>query len=109
MWQSSISTVFNLNRLFTTSAAQKEQPLVLLLKPGIYLSRFTSTIINKADGQQVAPHVNKKLTLGAGADLAIRFNVSYNWAFEITNRFVWEHDRAIDGVLSSKQAYDDYT
>ncbi len=109
MWQSSISTVFNLNRLFTTSAAQKEQPLVLLLKPGIYLSRFTSTIINKADGQQVAPHVNKKLTLGAGTDLAIRFNVSYNWAFEITNRFVWEHDRAIDGVLSSKQAYDDYT
>ncbi len=108
LFQSSLNAVFNLNRLFSLSAVQGEQPLVLLLKPGLYLSRFESTIVNKSNGQRVAPKVNRNLTLGAGGDLTLRYNASQNWAFELTNRFIWERDRAIDGVLSAKRAYDDY-
>lgn len=109
VFQTSLNAVLNLNRLFTASATYREYPLELLLKPGVYMSRFSSEIVNKETGEKVAPNVNRSLTFGAGGDLTLRYNASRKWAFELTNRFVWERDRAIDGVLSARRAYDDYT
>lgn len=109
MIQTSVNAVLNLNRLFSLSAARHDQPVVLLLKPGLYLSHFRSTVVDDAGGKTVAPNVNKALTFGAGGDLSVRFNLSSRWGLELTNRFVWEMDRAIDGVQSAKRAYDDYS
>lgn len=108
VFQSSVNAVFNLNRLFSLSAAKKEQRFVLLIKPGLYLSRFDSKVVNRENGERVAPKVNRRFTLGAGGDLTIRYNASKKWTFELTNRFIWERDKAIDGILSSKRAYDNY-
>lgn len=109
MVQTSVNAVLNLNRLFSLSAARHDQPVMLLLKPGLYFSHFKSTVVEDAGGKTVAPNVNKALTFGAGGDLSVRFNLSSRWGLELTNRFIWEMDRAIDGVLSAKRAYDDYS
>ena len=109
MIQTSVNAVLNLNRLFSLSAAHHDQPVVLLLKPGLYFSHFNSRVVDNANGTRVAPDVNKAVTLGAGGDVAVRFNLSSRWGLELTNRFVWEMDRATDGVLSAKRAYDDYS
>ncbi|MDO4770765.1 hypothetical protein [Porphyromonas sp.] len=109
MIQTSINAVLNLNGLFSLSAARYDQPVVLLLKPGLYLSHFSSTIVDASTDKKVAPKVNQDLTFGLGGDLSLRFNLSSKWGLELTNRLVWERDRAIDGVLSAKRAYDDFT
>ena len=106
-WQASLNANLNLTRLFFASAYE-EKPVELWLRPGAYLSSYTAKVVHRETGKVVAPKVNNKFTIGLGGDVAVRFNLSPRWAIEVDNRFIWQHDRSIDGVQSIRRAYDTY-
>lgn len=78
------------------------------MRPGAYLSSYTAKVVHRETGKVVAPKVNNTLTIGLGGDVAVRFNLSPRWAIDVNNRFIWQHDRSIDGVQSIRRAYDSY-
>lgn len=104
-WQASLKLNFNLTRLFYTRR-YTEKPVELWLRPGVYLSQFKSEVRNKETKAVVAVPVNQPLTWGAGADATFRFNLGRYWAFDVTNRIIWERDHTIDGIRNAKMAYD---
>ena len=106
-WQASVNADLNLTRLFFASTYE-EKPVELWLRPGAYLSSYTAKVVHRETGKVVAPKVNNKFTIGLGGDVAVRFNLSPRWAIEVDNRFIWQHDRSIDGVQSIRRAYDTY-
>ncbi len=106
-WQASVNADLNLTRLFFASTYE-EKPVELWLRPGAYLSSYTAKVLHRETGKVVAPNVNNKFTLGLGGDVAVRFNLSPRWAIDVNNRFIWQHDRSIDGVQSIRRAYDSY-
>ncbi len=115
-----VNASFNLTRLFTAKALYGERPVELIVRPGVYLTRFDSKVELAKDAQnlrtketvkegtRVAPKVNRKATLGLGGDVSVRFNLSSRWALDLTNRLVWQRDHAMDGILSAKRAYDSF-
>ena len=106
-WQASVNANLNLTRLFFASVYE-EKPVELWLRPGAYLSSYTAKVVHRETGKVVAPKVNNTLTIGLGGDVAVRFNLSPRWAIDVNNRFIWQHDRSIDGVQSIRRAYDSY-
>lgn len=106
-WQASVNANLNLTRLFFASVYE-EKPVELWLRPGAYLSSYTAKVVHRETGKVVAPKVNNTLTIGLGGDVAVRFNLSPRWAIDVNNRFIWQHDRSIDGVQSVRRAYDSY-
>lgn len=106
-WQASVNANLNLTRLFFASTYE-EKPVELWLRPGAYLSSYTAKVVHRETGKVVAPKVNNTLTIGLGGDVAVRFNLSPRWAIDVNNRFIWQHDRSIDGVQSIRRAYDSY-
>ncbi len=106
-WQASVNANINLTRLFFASVYE-EKPVELWLRPGAYLSSYTAKVVHRETGKVVAPKVNNTLTIGLGGDVAVRFNLSPRWAIDVNNRFIWQHDRSIDGVQSIRRAYDSY-
>lgn len=106
-WQASVNADLNLTRLFFASTYE-EKPVELWLRPGAYLSSYTAKVLHRETGKVVAPNVNNKFTIGLGGDVAVRFNLSPRWAIDVNNRFIWQHDRSIDGVQSIRRAYDSY-
>ena len=106
-WQASVNADLNLTRLFFASTYE-EKPVELWLRPGAYLSSYTAKVVHRETGKVVAPKVNNTLTIGLGGDVAVRFNLSPRWAIDVNNRFIWQHDRSIDGVQSIRRAYDSY-
>lgn len=105
--QLGLKAAFNLNRLFSPKG-YREQAIELWLKPGVWASRFHSHVYQYGGNERIAPHVNKDITLGLGGDLAVRLNLSPRWAVDLTNRFIWEREHAMDGILNAKRAYDSY-
>lgn len=105
--QFSLSAVVNMNRLFHPGY-YTEQPVELLLRPGLYLSNFRSKVVDTRTGEVVAPRINRSLTWGVGTDLSLRFNLHPSWAFDLSARLVWERDHAMDGIENIKRAYDAY-
>ena len=106
-WQASLNANINLTRLFFASVYE-EKPVELWLRPGAYLSSYTAKVVHRETGKVVAPKVNNTFTIGLGGDVAVRFNLSPRWAIDVNNRFIWQHDRSIDGVQSVRRAYDSY-
>ena len=104
-WQASVNADLNLTRLFFASVYE-EKPVELWLRPGAYLSSYTAKVVHRETGKVVAPKVNNTFTIGLGGDVAVRFNLSPRWAIDVNNRFIWQHDRSIDGVQSARRAYD---
>lgn len=106
-WQASLNANINLTRLFFASVYE-EKTVELWLRPGAYLSSYTAKVVHRETGKVVAPKVNNAFTIGLGGDVAVRFNLSPRWAIDVNNRFIWQHDRSIDGVQSIRRAYDSY-
>lgn len=105
--QASVGAVVNVTRLFYPGF-YREKPVEVLVRPGIYLSRFRSEVVDVRTGKVVAPRINRARTWGAGSDLTMRFNLTPRWAIDLTGRFVWERDHTMDGVNNIKRAYDAY-
>ena len=106
-WRGSINAAFNLTRLFY-AGDYTEKVVELWLRPGAYLSKFTSKVYNTTSGEIAAVEINSPVTWGFGGDAALRFNVTKRFSIDLTNRVIWQRDHAVDGIISAKQAYDTY-
>lgn len=105
--QASLQGVFNLNRLFMNVPKDREQFLSVLLKPGIYLQRFSSRAYNTS-GKMVAPHIKTPISIGLGGDLAIHLRLARKWALELNTSLVWASNQELDGIRTMKISHDDY-
>lgn len=105
MWQIGLNAEFNFTRLFYRDA-YTQKPVELWVNPGLYLSQFNSQVYNFKTGKAAAPKVNNKLTVGLGGSVTLRFNVARRLAIDISNAAIWELSHNIDGINSSRRAFD---
>lgn len=100
--------VMNLNRLFVNIPENKEQLFTLLFKPAVYALSFRSNLKNISDNEPAGPKANIPVSLGAGADLAMRLQLARPVTLEISAGGIWISDPRFDAIRTVKTAKDDY-
>lgn len=77
-WEVSLQAVFNFNRLFGHVPEGREQPISLLVKPGIYLQKFHAQAHSLSDKSRISPK-QRPLSIGLGGDLAVHLHLRKSW------------------------------
>lgn len=106
-WETSLQAVFNFNRLFTRIPEGREQPVSLLVKPGIYLQKFHAQACSLDGHDEVAPQ-QRPLSIGLGGDLALHFALTQEFALELNSGLVWVSKREFDGIRTVRRSHDDF-
>ena len=106
-WEASLQAVFNLNRLFGRVPEGYEQPVSLLIKPGIYLQKYHAQAHFLNDKSRIAPE-QRPLSIGLGGDLAIHFALTRKLGLEISSGLVWVNKREFDGIRTIRRSHDDF-
>ena len=106
-WETSLQAVFNFNRLFTRIPEGREQPVSLLVKPGIYLQKFHAQARSLDEKKEVAPGL-RPLSVGLGGDIALHFALAQNLALELSSGLVWVSKREFDGIRTVRRSHDDF-
>ncbi len=106
-WETSLQAVFNFNRLFTRIPEGREQPVSLLVKPGIYLQKFHAQACSLDGHDEVAPQ-QRPLSIGLGGDLALHFALTQELALELNSGLVWVSKREFDGIRTVRRSHDDF-
>lgn len=106
-WEGSLQAVLNLNRLFMRVPEGREQPVTLLMKPGIYLQKFSAAARDLGFKERIAPK-QSPLSVGLGGDVALHIALNRSLALELSSGLVWVSKRNFDGVRTVRRAHDDF-
>ena len=106
-WEVSLQAVFNFNRLFGHVPEGREQPISLLVKPGIYLQKFHAQAHSLSDKSRISPK-QRPLSIGLGGDLAVHFALTQKLGLEISSGLVWVNKREFDGIRTIRHSHDDF-
>lgn len=106
-WETSLQAVFNFNRLFTRIPERREQPVSLLVKPGIYLQKYNAQAHLLEDKSRVAPK-QRPLSVGLGGDIAVHFALTQKLGLELSSGLIWVSKRNLDGVRTIRRSHDDF-
>ncbi len=88
----------NLLNLFRRSDGDRRWALIAA--PGIYLQHFSSTVKRRSDDSRFAEGVGKKVDLGLGGDLAVRYRINPHLDAQVKGGMIWIRNGKFDGINS---------
>ena len=97
-WNFGLNAEVNLLNLFRRSDGDRRWAVVLA--PGIYLQKFSSTIKNRSNDEQFANKLDNKVNLGLGGDLAVRYRINHNFDVQLKGGMIWINNQDFDGINS---------
>ena len=97
-WNFGLNAEVNLLNLFHRSDGDRRWAVVLA--PGIYLQKFSSTVKNRSNDEQFADKLDNKVNLGLGGDLAVRYRINHNFDVQLKGGMIWINNQDFDGINS---------
>ncbi len=97
-WNFGLNAEVNLLNLFRRSDGDRRWAVVLT--PGIYLQKFSSTVKNRSNDEQFADKLDNKVNLGLGGDLAVRYRINHNFDVQLKGGMIWINNQDFDGINS---------
>ena len=97
-WNFGLNAEVNLLNLFRRSVGDRRWAVVLA--PGIYLQKFSSTVKNRSNDEQFADKLDNKVNLGLGGDLAVRYRINHNFDVQLKGGMIWINNQDFDGINS---------
>ena len=97
-WNFGLNAEVNLLNLFRRSDGDRRWAVVLA--PGIYLQKFSSTVKNRSNDEQFADKLDNKVNLGLGGDLAVRYRINHNFDVQLKGGMIWINNKDFDGINS---------
>ena len=97
-WNFGLNAEVNLLNLFRHSDGDRRWAVVLA--PGIYLQKFSSTVKNRSNDEQFADKLDNKVNLGLGGDLAVRYRINHNFDVQLKGGMIWINNQDFDGINS---------
>lgn len=97
-WNLGLNAEVNLLNLFRRSDGDRRWAVVLA--PGIYLQKFSSTVKNRSNDEQFADKLDNKVNLGLGGDLAVRYRINHNFDVQLKGGMIWINNQDFDGINS---------
>ena len=97
-WNFGLNAEVNLLNLFRRSDGDRRWAVVLA--PGIYLQKFSSTVKNRSNDEQFADKLDNKVNLGLGGDLAVRYRINHNFDVQLKGGMIWINNQNFDGINS---------
>ena len=97
-WNFGLNAEVNLLNLFRRSDGDRRWAVVLA--PGIYLQKFSSTVKNRSNDEQFADKLDNKVNLGLGGDLAVRYRINHNFVVQLKGGMIWINNQDFDGINS---------
>ena len=97
-WNFGLNAEVNLLNLFRRSDGDRRWAVVLA--PGIYLQKFSSTVNNRSNDEQFADKLDNKVNLGLGGDLAVRYRINHNFDVQLKGGMIWINNQDFDGINS---------
>ena len=97
-WNFGLNAEVNLLNLFRRSDGDRRWAVVLA--PGIYLQKFSSSVKNRSDDEQFADKLDNKVNLGLGGDLAVRYRINHNFDVQLKGGMIWINNQDFDGINS---------
>lgn len=97
-WNFGLNAEVNLLNLFRRSDGDRCWAVVLA--PGIYLQKFSSTVKNRSNDEQFADKLDNKVNLGLGGDLAVRYRINHNFDVQLKGGMIWINNQDFDGINS---------
>lgn len=97
-WIFGLNAEVNLLNLFRRSDGDRRWAVVLA--PGIYLQKFSSTVKNRSNDEQFADKLDNKVNLGLGGDLAVRYRINHNFDVQLKGGMIWINNQDFDGINS---------
>lgn len=97
-WNFGLNAEVNLLNLFRRSDGDRRWAVILA--PGIYLQKFSSTIKNRSNDEQFAEKIDNKPNLGLGGDLAVRYRINRHFDAQLKGGMIWIDNQNFDGINS---------
>ncbi len=97
-WNFGLNAEVNLLNLFRRSDGDRRWAVVLA--PGIYLQKFSSTVKNRSNDELFADKLDNKVNLGLGGDLAVRYRINHNFDVQLKGGMIWINNQDFDGINS---------
>ena len=97
-WNFGLNAEVNLLNLFRRSDGDRRWAVVLA--PGSYLQKFSSTVKNRSNDEQFADKLDNKVNLGLGGDLAVRYRINHNFDVQLKGGMIWINNQDFDGINS---------
>lgn len=97
-WNFGLNAEVNLLNLFRRSDGDRRWAVVMA--PGIYLQKFSSTVKNRSNDEQFADKLDNKVNLGLGGDLAVRYRINHNFDVQLKGGMIWINNQDFDGINS---------
>ena len=97
-WNFGLNAEVNLLNLFRRCDGDRRWAVVLA--PGIYLQKFSSTVKNRSNDEQFADKLDNKVNLGLGGDLAVRYRINHNFDVQLKGGMIWINNQDFDGINS---------
>ena len=97
-WNFGLNAEVNLLNLFRRSDGDRRWAVVLA--PGIYLQKFSSTVKNRSNDEQFADKLDNKVNLGLGGALAVRYRINHNFDVQLKGGMIWINNQDFDGINS---------
>lgn len=72
----------------------------VIAAPGIYLQKFSPEVRYRENDNRFAEKVSKKVNLGLGGDLAVRYRVNHDFDVQLKGGMMWLNNKDFDGVRS---------
>ena len=96
-WNFGLNAEVNLLNLFRRSDGDR---WAVVLAPGIYLQKFSSTVKNRSNDEQFADKLDNKVNLGLGGDLAVRYRINHDFDVQLKGGMIWINNQDFDGINS---------
>jgi len=97
-WNFGLNAELNLLNLFRRSDGNRRW--AVLLAPGVYLQKFSSTIKKRSNDEQFADKIDNKPNLGLGGDMAVRYRINRHFDVQLKGGMIWINNQDFDGVES---------
>ena len=72
----------------------------VIAAPGIYLQKFSPEVRYRENDNRFAEKISKKVNLGLGGDLAVRYRVNHDFDVQLKGGMMWLNNKDFDGVRS---------
>lgn len=97
-WNVGLNAEVNLVNLFRRSDGNRRWGVIIA--PGVYLQKFSSTIKNRADDKRFADKFSNSPNLGLGGDLAVRYRINQHLDAQLKGGMIWINNQDFDGIKS---------
>ena len=72
----------------------------VIAAPGVYLQKFSPEVKNRSNDTRFAEKINKKVNLGLGGDLAVRYRINPSFDVQLKGGMMWINNKDFDGIRS---------